>query len=195
MISFITGEVQNKTITTKEAFVNIYTSGGVGYRIAVPTTYLIPAKGEEFSLFTHFYVREDTQALYGFETETEREFFEQLIQISGIGPKIGMAILSTFSREELEQMIEEGDAKGLSKVPGLGLKRAQKIIIELRGILDLTKKDDDEDSAKLKDLRDALRALGFSTNDIKVKIEQASEIVKNDIDIDIGELIKKVIKQ
>ena len=195
MISFIKGEVQNKTITTKEAFVNIYTSGGVGYRIAVPTTYLVPPKGEEFSLFTHFYVREDTQALYGFETETEREFFEQLIQISGIGPKIGMAILSTFSREELEQMIEEGDAKGLSKVPGLGLKRAQKIIIELRGILDLTKKDDDEDSAKLKDLRDALRALGFSTNDIKVKIEQASEIVKNDIDIDIGELIKKVIKQ
>lgn len=194
MISFIKGEVQNIITGSKEAFVDIFTNSGVGYRIAVPTTYLIPPKGEEFSLFTHFYVREDTQALYGFETEGEREFFEQLIQISGIGPKIGIAILSAFSREDLEQMIEDGDAKGLSKVPGLGLKRAQKIIIELRGILDLTKKDED-DSTILKDLRDALKALGFSTEDIKGKVELASEIVKKDNDIDIGELIKKVIKE
>ncbi len=194
MISFLKGEVQNKTTTSKEAFVDIFTNSGVGYRIVVPTTYLIPPKGKEYSLFTHFHVREDSQALYGFETEGEREFFEQLIQISGIGPKIGIAILSAFSREDLEQMIEEGDAKGLSKVPGLGLKRAQKIIIELRGILDLTK-EDDSDSVILKDLRDALRALGFNTEDIKGKVEVASEIVRKEEDIEIGELIKKVIKE
>lgn len=194
MISFVKGEVQNKTTTSKDAFVDIFTNSGVGYRIAVPTTYLIPPKGKEYSLFTHFYVREDAQALYGFETEEEREFFEQLVQISGIGPKIGIAILSAFSGEDLEIMIEEGDAKSLSKVPGLGLKRAQKIIIELRGILDLTKKED-TDSVILKDLRDALKALGFSSEDIKGRVELGSKIVEKEGDIEIGELIKRVIKE
>ena len=193
MISFIKGVIQKKTIENKTAFVDIFTNGGVGYRIAIPSTYSLPMNGEEYSLFTHFYVKEDTQALYGFETEEERSFFEQLIQISGIGPKIGISILSSFSREELEDMIEEGDAKSLSKVPGLGLKRAQKIIIDLRGILDLTKKEGDN-SSLLKDLKEALKSLGFGSEDIKEKVELGSELVKKEGEIEIGELIKRVIK-
>lgn len=194
MISFIKGEVQNKTTTAKESYIDILTSGGVGYKICIPSTYLTPRLGEEYSLFTHFHVREDTQALYGFQTEEEREFFGQLIQVSGVGPKIGMAILSTYSRKELEMIIEEGDAKSLSKTPGLGMKRAQKVIIELRGIIDLTK-ESTEDSLILKDLKDALKALGFDSKAIKEKAELAEKILLKEKDIDIGELIKKVIKE
>jgi len=192
MISYITGTIQ-KIVVSKDTYVDILTSGGVGYRISVPSSYIIPAIGEEYSLFTHFHVREDTQALYGFTNENERNFFEQLIQVSGVGPKIGMSILSAFSRDELEGLIEEGDARSLSKVPGLGMKRAQKIIIELRGIVDLTKSSD-EDSILLKDVKGALKTLGFDTTTIKEKIKLAEDIVKKDKDITAEELIKEVLK-
>ena len=192
MISYITGTIQ-KIVVSKDTYVDILTSGGVGYRISVPSSYIIPAIGEEYSLFTHFHVREDTQALYGFTNENERNFFEQLIQVSGVGPKIGMSILSAFSRDELEGLIEEGDARSLSKVPGLGMKRAQKIIIELRGIVDLTKTSE-EDSTLLKDVKGALKTLGFDTTSIKEKIKLAEDIVKKNKDITAEELIKEVIK-
>ena len=192
MISYITGTIQ-KIVVSKDTYVDILTSGGVGYRISVPSSYIIPAIGEEYSLFTHFHVREDTQALYGFTNENERNFFEQLIQVSGVGPKIGMAILSAFSRDELEGLIEEGDARSLSKVPGLGMKRAQKIIIELRGIVDLTKTSEEE-STLLKDVKGALKTLGFDTVSIKEKIKLAEDIVKKNKDITAEELIKEVIK-
>ncbi len=192
MISYITGTIQ-KIVVSKDTYVDILTSGGVGYRISVPSSYIIPAIGEEYSLFTHFHVREDTQALYGFTNENERNFFEQLIQVSGVGPKIGMSILSAFSRDELEGLIEEGDARSLSKVPGLGMKRAQKIIIELRGIVDLTKTSD-EDSTLLKDVKGALKTLGFDTTSIKEKVKLAEDIVKKNKDITAEELIKEVIK-
>jgi Holliday junction DNA helicase RuvA len=192
MISYITGTIQ-KIVVSKDTYVDILTSGGVGYRISVPSSYIIPAIGEEYSLFTHFHVREDTQALYGFTNENERNFFEQLIQVSGVGPKIGMAILSVFSRDELEGLIEEGDARSLSKVPGLGMKRAQKIIIELRGIVDLTKTSEEE-STLLKDVKGALKTLGFDTVSIKEKIKLAEDIVKKNKDITAEELIKEVIK-
>ncbi len=193
MISFVKGKILKNSIS-KDSYVDLLTDSGVGYRIAIPNTYILPAKGEEYSLFTHLYVREDTQSLYGFSTEDERDFFEQLIGISGIGPKIGITILSAFSRSELESIIEEGDARSLSKVPGLGMKRAQKIIIELRGIIDLAKKSDEENSS-LKDLREALRSLGFSTDTIKEKVSLAEKILQKEKDIDIGELIKRVIKE
>lgn len=192
MISYVTGTIQ-KIVVSKDTYVDILTSGGVGYRISVPSSYIIPAIGEKYSLFTHFHVREDTQALYGFTNENERNFFEQLIQVSGVGPKIGMSILSAFSRDELEGLIEEGDARSLSKVPGLGMKRAQKIIIELRGIVDLTKSSD-EDSVLLKDVKGALKTLGFDTTSIKEKVKLAEDIVKKKKDITAEELIKEVIK-
>ena len=104
-----------------------------------------------------------------------------------------MSILSAFSRDELEGLIEEGDARSLSKVPGLGMKRAQKIIIELRGIVDLTKTSE-EDSTLLKDVKGALKTLGFDTTSIKEKIKLAEDIVKKNKDITAEELIKEVIK-
>lgn len=192
MISLIKGSIQKVQIA-KDSYVDVLTNGGIGYRIFIPSSYIVPGIGQEFSLFTHFHVREDTQALYGFSSENERDFFEQLIQVSGVGPKIGMSILSAFSREEIEKLIEEGDARALSKVPGLGMKRAQKIIIELRGLIDLTKSSV-EDTSLLKDVRDALKVLGFDLNTVKEKVILAEELVKKNQNITAEELIKEVIR-
>jgi len=192
MISFIKGSIQKFEIS-KDSYVDILTSGGIGYRIFIPSSYILPQIGQEYSLFTHFHVREDTQALYGFTDENERDFFEQLIQVSGVGPKIGISILSAFSRGEIEKLIEEGDARALSKVPGLGMKRAQNIIIELRGIIDLTKSPVEETSL-LKDVKEALKTLGFDSGSVKEKVALAEKLLKESPEITAEQLIKEVIR-
>lgn len=191
MISYITGIVL-KTSISKDSYIDIQTNSGIGYRINIPTSYILPSKGEKYSLFTHLHVREDAQQLYGFEKEDERDFFEQLISVSGIGPKIALAILSTFSRNDLEDIIVEGDARGLSRVQGLGLKGAQKIILELRGKIDFDQKESSEEVIT-KELKEALKSLGFSGEQLKDKIKSAEDIIKKKKDIGIEELIKKVL--
>jgi len=193
MISYITGTVQ-KTNISKDSYVDILTNSGIAYRINIPSTYKIPSKGEMYSLYTHFHVRDDNQSLYGFEKEQERDFFEQLISVSGIGPKIGIAIITMFSRKELETKILEGDAKSLSKVPGLGMKGAQKIILELRGKIDFEQKESSDDSI-IRELKEALKTLGFSGSQLKESVEVGEKILKKNKDISIEELIKKVLSK
>ncbi len=193
MISYITGTILKNHIS-KDSFVDILTNSGIGYRINIPSTYIPPAKGEKYSLYTHFHVREDNQTLFGFKKEEERDFFEQLISVSGVGPKIGLAIISVFSRKELEKMILEGDAKALTKVSGLGMKGAQKIILDLRGKIDFDQKEDSEESV-IKELKEALKTLGFSGEQLKEKIKLSEDIVKKKKDISIEELIKKVLSE
>lgn len=193
MISFITGTIQ-KTNISKDSYVDILTQSGIAYRISIPSSYMCPIKGDTYSLYTHFHVREDAHTLYGFEKEEERDFFELLITVSGIGPKIALAILSTFSKADLESVINEGDARGLSRVSGLGLKGAQKIILELRGKVDFNIKDSKEENI-VKDLKDALKSLGFSGDLLKEKVELAQKIVGKDKELEIEELIKKVLSK
>ncbi|KUK67281.1 MAG: Holliday junction ATP-dependent DNA helicase RuvA [candidate division WS6 bacterium 36_33] len=193
MISYITGTVQ-KTNISKDSYVDILTNSGIAYRISIPSTYKVPSKGEMYSLYTHFHVRDDNQSLYGFEKEQERDFFEQLISVSGIGPKIGIAVITMFSRKELENKILEGDAKSLSKVPGLGMKGAQKIILELRGKIDFEQKESSEDSI-IRELKEALKTLGFSGSQLKESVEVGEKILKKNKDISIEELIKKVLSK
>jgi Holliday junction DNA helicase RuvA len=193
MISYITGTVL-KTSISKDSYIDIQTDSGIGYRINIPSSYILPARGEKYSLFTHLHVREDNQSLFGFEKEAERDFFEQLISVSGIGPKIGLAILSTFSRADLEAVIVEGDARGLSRVKGLGMKGAQKIILELRGKIDFDQKESSEESI-IKELKEALRSLGFGGDQLKEKVKVAEEIISKKKDTGIEELIKKVLSE
>jgi Holliday junction DNA helicase RuvA len=191
MISFLTGTILKISIS-KDSYVDIQTDSGIGYRVNIPNSYMTPAKGQKYSLFTHLHVREDSQTLYGFEKEDERDFFEKLIAVSGVGPKIALAILSTFSRSDLEAVILEGDARGLSRVQGLGLKGAQKIILELRGVIDFDQKESSEENI-LKELREALKSLGFVGDQLKEKIKIGDEILVKKKDIGIEELIKKVL--
>lgn len=193
MISYITGKIL-KTNITKDSYVDILTESGIGYRIYIPNSYICPGKGEQYSLFTHLQIRDDAHTLYGFEKEDERDLFEKLISVSGVGPKIGMAILSTFSRTDLETVMSEGDARGLSRVPGLGLKGAQKIILELRGKIDFEVKDGKEDGV-IKELKSALRSLGFSGDSLQDKVDIAEKLIKEKQDIEIEELIKAVLSQ
>jgi Holliday junction DNA helicase RuvA len=107
--------------------------GGVGYRVSVPlSTYsALPADGGRCALFIHTHVREDALALYGFATEREREVFELLITVSGIGPRLATNILSGVDAAELVRVIAERDSDRLQSVPGVGKKTAERIAVEL----------------------------------------------------------------
>ncbi|WP_035054717.1 Holliday junction branch migration protein RuvA [Andreprevotia chitinilytica] len=110
---------------------------GVGYELDVPmsTLYALPAVGAKAELFTHLVVREDAQLLYGFATRAERDLFRELIKITGIGAKIALAILSGLSTDELALAIAGDDIVRLSKVPGIGKKTAERLVLELKGKL------------------------------------------------------------
>ncbi|MDR0441512.1 MAG: Holliday junction branch migration protein RuvA, partial [Candidatus Accumulibacter sp.] len=110
---------------------------GVGYEVDVPmsTFFNLPPVGETCSLFTHFVVREDGQFLYGFGTEAERFAFRQLVKVSGVGARTALAVLSGLSVDDLAQAVAHQEAGRLVKVPGIGKKTAERLLLELRGKL------------------------------------------------------------
>ena len=110
---------------------------GVGYEIDVPmsTFYNLPAVGAQLTLLTHFVVREDAQQLFGFLTAAERATFRELVRISGVGPRTALSILSGLSVDELAQAVAQQDAGRLVKVPGIGKKTAERLLLELKGRL------------------------------------------------------------
>ena len=109
--------------------------GGVGYELDVPmsTFYALPATGQAVALMTHYVVREDAHLLFGFATAGERAAFRQLIKITGIGPKVALAILSGMSVLELNQAVVLQEVKRLTRVPGIGNKTAERLLLELKG--------------------------------------------------------------
>ena len=108
--------------------------GGVGYEVEAPmsTFYGLPATGAEVQLHTHLVVREDAHVLYGFGTERERSLFRELIKVSGVGPRIALAILSGVTVEEFHRSVEAGDVAALVRVPGIGRKTAERLVVEMR---------------------------------------------------------------
>jgi Holliday junction DNA helicase RuvA len=112
-------------------------AGGVGYDIDVPmsTFYNLPATGERTVLLTHLVVREDAHILYGFGTEPERSAFRQLIRISGVGARTALSVLSGMSVNDLAQAVATQDGARLTKVPGIGKKTAERLLLELKGKL------------------------------------------------------------
>ena len=142
--------------------------GGVGYELDVPmsTFYNLPAIGERVSLLTHFVVREDAQQLFGFLSAEERSTFRLLIKISGVGPRTALSILSGLSVAELAQAISVQEASRLVKVPGIGKKTAERLLLELKGKLgaDLAHPATVASDAQA-DIVQALVALGYSDRD------------------------------
>jgi Holliday junction DNA helicase RuvA len=108
--------------------------GGVGYEVEAPmsTFYGLPAVGAEVSLHTHLVVREDAHVLFGFGTERERSLFRELIKVSGVGPRIALAILSGVNVDEFHRCVESGDVASLVRVPGIGRKTAERLVVEMR---------------------------------------------------------------
>ena len=108
--------------------------GGVGYELEAPmsTIYDLPATGKEVTLLTHYAVKEDSVALYGFMHESERVSFRNLLKVSGIGAKTALAVLSGVSTQDFARLVQAGDVVALTKIPGIGKKTAERIVVELR---------------------------------------------------------------
>jgi Holliday junction DNA helicase RuvA len=113
---------------------------GVGYELEAPmsTFYRLPELGAEVELHTHLVVREDAHLLYGFSTEDERRLFRDLLRVTGIGPKIGLALLSGIDVETFMRCVESEDAAALTRIPGIGRKTAERLLIEMRDRLAAT---------------------------------------------------------
>lgn len=132
MIGFLRGKLIHKA--PPQLLLDVH---GVGYEIEAPmsTFYDLPALGEEVKLHTHLVVREDAHILFGFGSEAERMLFRVLIKVNGVGPKLALTILSGQSVEEFYRCVDDNDVKGLVRLPGVGQKTAERLIVELRGRL------------------------------------------------------------
>jgi len=193
MISYISGKVLKNNIG-KNNYVDVLLPSGIAYRVFVTSMFNFVQVGSQISIYTSFQVREDSQTLYGFSTREERDFFEEILTVSGIGPKSALSILSTYSMDRVKKIILDGDSVLLSKTPGLGLKGAQKVILELRGRIDFEKDDlQMKGNVKLGELKEALKSLGFAGKDLKDGIKKGERILKEG-DVDIEVLIKKVLQ-
>jgi len=115
----------------QEAVIDV---GGVGYRVTIPlsTFYRLGEPGDEVALLTHTHVREDTLALFGFLTDVEQALFERLIAVAGVGPKLAVAILSGIEAPDLVEALRAGDIARLTRIPGVGKKTAERLVLELK---------------------------------------------------------------
>jgi Holliday junction DNA helicase RuvA len=169
MIGKLTG-----TLSDKNPPQVLVDCNGVGYEVHVPmsTFYNLPELGARVSLLTHFVVREDAQILYGFENAQEREAFRQLIKISGVGPRTALSVLSGMSVGELAQAITLQEAGRLIKVPGIGKKTAERLLLELKGKLgpDMGVSASAANDAQA-DILQALLALGYSDKEAAVSLK------------------------
>ncbi len=176
MIAFLTGRV-----FAKGANYALLEVGGVGFSLAMTTGSLaaLPAVGDEVTVHTHLHVREDELSLFGFESDAEKTAFEQLITVSGVGPKVALATLSTLTPDALAAAIALDDVATISGVPGIGKKTAQRIILDLRdklgadamggaGVMRGTGA-----GAALAEATDALLAMGFSAAEVATAIKGA----------------------
>jgi Holliday junction DNA helicase RuvA len=151
---------------------------GVGYEVDVPmsTLYQMPSLGQQVTLLTHFVVREDAQQLFGFATESEREAFRALIKISGVGARTALSLLSGMSVEELSQAITLQESGRLTKVPGIGKKTAERLLLELKGKfgadIGLTGQVPQIDSQL--EILQALTSLGYSDKEAQLALKQVS---------------------
>ncbi len=133
MIGFLSG-----TILHKQPPWLVLNVSGVGYELEAPMTtfYDLPEVGEKVELHTHLVVREDAQLLYGFSRIKQRELFRNLLKVNGIGPRVGLAILSTMNAQEFQACVMAEDVMQLTRVPGIGRKTAERLLIEMRDKVD-----------------------------------------------------------
>jgi Holliday junction DNA helicase RuvA len=172
MIGRITGVLIEKN--PPQVVVDI---SGVGYEIDVPmsTFYNLPGTGERVSLHTHLIVREDAHLLYGFATDGERFAFRQLLKVSGVGPKVALAVLSGLSVNDLAVTVATQDAGRLTKVPGIGKKTAERLLLELRDRFKTSGAISSTGAPAVSggsDILNALIALGYNEREAQFAIKQ-----------------------
>ena len=167
---------------------------GVGYDIDVPmsTFYNLPRIGEKVLLFTHLVVREDAHLLYGFGTEAERATFRQLLKVSGVGPKVGLAVLSGMSVNDLAEAVTLQESGRLTRVPGIGKKTAERLLLELKDKLkvDVRIAVGGEAAALSSgaDILNALISLGYNEKEALYAIKQLAK------DVSVADGIRQALK-
>ena len=152
---------------------------GVGYEVDVPmsTFYDLPATGMQVVLYTHLVIREDMHLLFGFSTESERQTFRQLVKISGVGARTALALLSGLSVSDLHHAVETQDSVKLIRVPGIGKKTAERLLLELRDKLDSAVIDSGQAKSALgngADILNALLSLGYNDKEAGWAVKQIS---------------------
>jgi Holliday junction DNA helicase RuvA len=187
MIGRITGTLLDKTPPT----ICVQT-GGLGYEIDVPmsTLYDLPDVGAQVTLYTHLAIREDAHVLYGFLTAQERTTFRSLIKVTGIGARIALAVLSGMTTDELALAIREQETGRLTRVPGIGKKTAERLLLELKDKLDTPTHTGGGASKGTgrDDILNALMALGYSNNESQAALKALPA------DIDVSDGIRQALK-
>ena len=186
MISHIKGKILSKRVN----FVVVDVLG-IGYKIYAGSDTLVKLKkGETTKLHTHLVVRENLLDLYGFLNQEDLEFFEMLIDVSGIGPKSGLAILDLTSVKTLKKAIGGSDTSYLTKVSGIGKKTAEKIVLELRDKLSMYKEEGGAEALREEsDVLEALQSLGYSAGEARESLRHIDKKIE-----DTGEKVKQALK-
>jgi Holliday junction DNA helicase RuvA len=177
--------IEGKVVSVKPDRVIIQV-GGLGFSVKVPVrvSHYIN-KDKDILLYTSLNLKEDSIELYGFLESLERELFEELIKIAGVGVKMAMNIISTYDRKTLQEIIDKEDIKSLSKVPGIGKKTAQRILLELKGVLPSLVYERDQ---IYEDILSALVNLGYKKTEAKEVLEKIYSKDKNE-----GTIIKECL--
>ena len=190
MIAELTGRIVKKTLNHV-----VLDVGGVGYLVTIPlsTFTALPDDDRAVRLYIHTHVREDTISLFGFSSEQERELFIDLISVSGIGPKLATTILSGASAEDVRSYIVSGNVTGFTRLPGVGKKTAERIVLELRE--KLAKRGGagearEEGPVGLADVVEALVNLGYTRPQAHDAVRESA----NDGTTDLGEILKRALK-
>jgi Holliday junction DNA helicase RuvA len=193
MIVSLKGILANKN--PSEVIIDV---NGVGYLCFISNnTYdNLPLKGEEVSLLIYHQISENSQNLYGFSDEVEKDMFLMLISVSGIGPKTGINLLSSVSPNEFKRRLVAGEVELLSALPGIGPKTARRIIVELKDKLvsysdNSMPIENSENSESYQDAYDALKSLGFNINEINKCL---SALTESNVDFNTQDLIKEALK-
>ena len=170
---------------------------GLGYEVDVPmsTLYQLPSTGQSITLLTHFHVREDQQQLFGFATEAERQAFRSLIKISGVGARTALAVLSGMSVNELIQAIAVQEPGALTRIPGIGKKTAERLLLELKGKLAPDLGAGNGSATQLdaaSEIIQALLTLGYSDKEARLAVQQIPKdtIVSDGIKLALKSLSK-----
>lgn len=183
--------VEGKVLELGETYLVIQV-GAVGLQVYVPSTLRAKARaGETLVLFTHLVVREDLMALYGFETPLEREFFGLLLGVNGVGPRLAISILSVLSVDAIRRAILSEQPEVLSRVPGVGRKNAQKIILSLQGKVTAEGLEGVRPMVEVdQEVLEALTSLGYSV----VEAQTAVQSIPKDAPMDLEERLKLALR-
>lgn len=170
---------------------------GLGYKLFMPLSDIdkLPDMGETVSLFTTTYVREDTLALYGFREEQQKELFELLLGTSGVGPRVALALLSVLTTGELMNAIANEEARQLQRAPGVGLKLAQRIVLELKDRVAATPRPVGGNAQAVNaasDAVEALQSLGYKSAEANKAVEQALGEVEDRSDT--GKIVRTALR-